>query len=441
MECFFYFCLMNQIGNLLLSENVDFKNGLLEYAREFELSVILDSNSVQSANRSRFDKYDLVAGFARNKKETEVIENFNALHKINSNNTNWYLGYLSYDLKNEIEDLKSDNPDGLKWPSLLFFIPEILFLVKGNSIQIYSSKAEFSFEVVSARLDTINSFEQQSSLPKMYPRISKEEYLRRVEELKKHIYRGDIYEVNYCMEFYNTTLIDPYQTFHRLTKHTPAPLAAFVKYKGNYLMSVSPERFIHKENEVISSQPIKGTSPRYNSAIEDEKSKKQLESSLKERTENIMITDLVRNDLSKIARKNSVCVDELCGIYQYPHVYQMISTISAKVDNPSFLDIIRATFPMGSMTGAPKIRAMQLIEEFEGMKRGVYSGAVGYIAPGMDFDFCVVIRSLQYNAASQYLSYIVGSALTALADPEEEYKECLLKAYAINPQPKQPEHA
>ena len=146
-----------------------------------------------------------------------------------------------------------------------------------------------------------------------------------------------------------------------------------------------------------------------------------------------MIVDLVRNDLSKIAQRNTVTVEELCEIYTFPQVHQMISTISAKIEtNISFQDIIHALFPMGSMTGAPKIRAMELIEKYESSKRGLYSGTVGYIKPNGDFDFNVVIRSILYNRSTKKMAYFVGSAITHLSDPEKEYEECLLKAKAIN---------
>jgi para-aminobenzoate synthetase component 1 len=145
-----------------------------------------------------------------------------------------------------------------------------------------------------------------------------------------------------------------------------------------------------------------------------------------------MIVDLVRNDLSKIASKGSVNVDELFGIYSFKQVHQMISTVSCEIkDHFTFTDIIKATFPMGSMTGAPKVRAMQIIEECESTKRGVYSGALGYIEPNGDFDFSVVIRSILYNSSNNYLSFMTGSAITSQADAESEYAECLLKAKAM----------
>ncbi|MBL7747847.1 MAG: chorismate-binding protein, partial [Chitinophagaceae bacterium] len=154
--------------------------------------------------------------------------------------------------------------------------------------------------------------------------------------------------------------------------------------------------------------------------------------SAKDRSENVMVVDLVRNDLAKICTEGTVKVDELYGIYSFPQVHQMISTVSGELKQGiSFADIIKATFPMGSMTGAPKKRVMELIEQYEQTRRGIFSGAVGYIAPNGDFDFNVVIRSIMYNAATRYLSYQAGSGITFYSDPEMEWEECLMKAAAI----------
>ena len=187
-----------------------------------------------------------------------------------------------------------------------------------------------------------------------------------------------------------------------------------------------------KIDDVVISQPIKGTRKRVSSFEEDEVLKKELLHCPKERSENVMIVDLVRNDLSKTAQKSSVKVEELFGIYSFKQVHQMISTITSKLKveiDP--IDVIKTTFPMGSMTGAPKLSAMRLIEKYEFRNRGVYSGSLGYIKPNGDFDFNVIIRSMVYNSTTKYLSYSVGSAITAQANAEEEYQECLLKSQAF----------
>ena len=228
-------------------------------------------------------------------------------------------------------------------------------------------------------------------------------------------------------------IINPLEKFFKLNEISQAPFTVFFKNNKQFLLSASPERYLKKEGENLISQPIKGTSKRFSDPLEDEKSKNTLEQDPKERAENIMITDLVRNDLSRTAQKASVEVKELCGIYSFLQVHQMISTITSKID-PQYtaVDTLRTTFPMGSMTGAPKYAAMKIIEELEETKRGLYSGAVGYFSPNGDFDFNVVIRSILYNQENQYVSFSVGSAITSLSIPEKEYDECLLKAKAMH---------
>ncbi|HAT75671.1 MAG TPA: aminodeoxychorismate synthase component I, partial [Flavobacterium sp.] len=264
-------------------------------------------------------------------------------------------------------------------------------------------------------------------------RISKENYLEKVSKILEHIHRGDIYEANFCMEFFaKNVAINPLEKFLKLNEISKSPQAVFFKNNKHFLLSASPERYIRKEGDLLISQPIKGTAKRFKDSIEDEKSKNELASDPKERAENIMISDLVRNDLSKTAQKGSVKVEELCVIYSFEQVHQMISTITSKLDHQyTAVDAIKSTFPMGSMTGTPKLSVLKIIEELEETKRGLYSGAVGYFTPNGDFDFNVVIRSILYNQVNKYLSFSVGSAITSLSIPENEYDECLLKAKAM----------
>jgi para-aminobenzoate synthetase component 1 len=255
-----------------------------------------------------------------------------------------------------------------------------------------------------------------------------------IETIRKHILRGDCYELNYCMEFFAEDVkLDPLYCYQSLTTISPNPFSAFYKVNNSYLLCASPERFLRKEENKLISQPIKGTIKRNTTdAADDELLKQQLYKSEKDRSENVMVVDLVRNDLSRVCKEGSVQVDELFGIYSFPQLYQMISTISGEVNETlSFTDVLCATFPMGSMTGAPKRKVMQLIEQYEQSRRGLFSGAVGYISPTDDFDFNVVIRSIFYNAATNYLSYMVGSGITYYSNAEQEYEECLLKADAI----------
>ena len=264
-------------------------------------------------------------------------------------------------------------------------------------------------------------------------RIHKEAYLEKVHTLLDHIHRGDLYEANFCQEFYSeNSTIDPLSVYKKLNAISSPPFASFLKFEQNYVLSASPERYLKKSATKIISQPIKGTARRATEKDEDLILKEKLEKDPKEQAENIMIVDLVRNDLSRLSEKGTVTVEELCKVYSFAQVHQMISTVSATVSKDIHpVDILKNTFPMGSMTGAPKVAAMQIIETLEETKRGLYSGAVGYMSPTGDFDFNVVIRSILYNTRNKYISFSVGSAITALSTPEQELEECLLKAKAM----------
>jgi len=349
---------------------------------------------------------------------------------------NWKVGFISYDYKNKIEQLTSNGIDDIGFPDEFFFTPQLIIEISESALEIsYDSKVynEIDLRILCTDLDEQQRKNYQATAVTILPRITKEEYIRNVSKLKEHIQQGDVYEVNYCQEFFaKQTEINPVDTYFKLNKKSPTPFSCFVKFNENYLLSASPERFINKVGNKICSQPIKGTIKRGATLDEDEQLKIQLQNDPKERSENIMIVDLVRNDLAKIANRNSVNVDELCKIYTFPQVHQMISTISAELKKEvDFKQIIHALFPMGSMTGAPKIRAMELIEQYETSKRGLYSGTVGFIKPNGDFDFNVVIRSILYNSSSKNISYFVGGAITSLSVPEKEYEECLLKAKAM----------
>ena len=248
-----------------------------------------------------------------------------------------------------------------------------------------------------------------------------------------HIQRGDIYEANFCQEFYSENCrINPLETFNKLNNISKPPFATFLKIEDKYLMSATPERYIKKDGCKVISQPIKGTEKRSDNKKEDQQLALELSNDEKERSENIMIVDLVRNDLSHTAKRGTVKVEELCKVYTFMQVHQMISTITSEVDEDiSPIEILKTTFPMGSMTGAPKISAMKIIEELEETKRGLYSGSVGYFKQNGDFDFNVIIRSILYNATKQYISYSVGSAITVKSNPLKEYEECLVKAKAM----------
>ena len=407
------------------------KKQLLLWSNQFREAVFLDTNDYLQ----NYSSYDcLVAVDALTSIKTDYTNAFIDLHQYQSQTNDWLFGYLSYDLKNDIEDLKSNNCDGLQFPDLYFFQPKKIFLLKGNQLEIHylymcDDEIDSDFDEI---LSLTSSFQRPTSCI-IKQRISKENYLSKVEKMLAHIHRGDIYEANFCMEFYSeNAIIDTLEIYKKLNAISEPPFAVYFKNNSDYLLCASPERYLKKEGLKVISQPIKGTAKRSFDIESDEISKSELENNPKERSENIMIVDLVRNDLSKTATKASVNVEELCQIYTFKQVHQMISTIVSEVENTiSPVEIIQTTFPMGSMTGAPKISAMNIIENLEETKRGLYSGAVGYFTPNGDFDFNVVIRSILYNAKNQYLSFSVGSAITSKSIPESEYEECLLKAKAM----------
>jgi para-aminobenzoate synthetase component 1 len=254
-----------------------------------------------------------------------------------------------------------------------------------------------------------------------------------VEKIRNHILEGDIYEMNLCLQFALWEVdIDPLDIYTSLTQRSPTPFSCFTRLNELYILSASPERFLRKQGEILISQPIKGTAKRHTDPGDDLRSKEALFSSEKERAENMMIVDLVRNDLARSSVIGSVHVPEIFGIYSFEQWHQMISSVTGKLRPDVYsVDAISNAFPMGSMTGAPKVKVMELIEHYEDFRRGIYSGAVGYFTPEENFDFNVVIRSIIYNRTSQKLSFAVGSAITYDSDPQAEYDECLLKAKAI----------
>ena len=363
---------------------------------------------------------------------------FEKLKNFTEDNQDWLFGFFSYDLKNQLENLQSLNPDGIKMPLMHFFVPEVLIIFTNDEIKIGlisdDSTSKQHEKILEEILETsIYQAKNKAKFPKVKHRVSKTRYLETVQKIKKHIHLGDIYEANFCIEFYSQNIeVDPLEVYLSLNAQNPSPFSCFYKLNDKYLISSSPERFLAKRGQKLISQPIKGTIRRGKTPEEDLELKNQLLNDPKERSENVMIVDLVRNDLSHTAENGSVKVEELFGIYTYPKVHQMISTVTSLLKkNFHFTDAIKFAFPMGSMTGAPKIRAMELMEKYENTRRGLYSGAVGYFSPDRNFDFNVIIRSILYNQSEKYLSFMAGSAITADSDPLKEYQECLLKAESM----------
>ena len=410
------------------------KEALLAWSRQYHRIVWLDSNDYTDA----YSTFDAVLAVGEQLDKTGVVTTTECLHHVLNREKDWWFGYFSYDVKNELEDLSSANFDGLGFPTLYFFQPEKVIILYRNQLRFLyrdfcTHEIESDFLQIRAWEGTETWVGEQQHSVLLQSRLSQTEYLTKVRQLLRHIYRGDIYEANFCQEFYaENTVIAPWNTYTKLNTLSRPPFATFLRLNDKYLLCASPERYLKKSGSTVITQPMKGTAPRGVTPGEDQRLKKQLAESQKEKAENTMIVDLVRNDLSKSALPGSVTVKELCAIYTYPQVHQMVSTVAAQVSTTKPpLELIQETFPMGSMTGAPKISAMKIIEALEVTKRGLYSGAVGYFAPNGDFDFNVVIRSILYNATAQYVSFSVGSAITAQSDPEQEYQECLVKAKAL----------
>jgi para-aminobenzoate synthetase component 1 len=410
------------------------KQQLLGWAQQFREVVFLDSNSYEQ----QYTSYDaILAVDALTSIQTDYYNAFDDLNIYQQRANDWLFGYLSYDLKNDTEELTSNNFDGLQFPDLFFFQPKKVFLLKENQLTLHY--LNMCDDDIDNDLKEIQGFSQDAGISfsehklVVAQRIPKEVYLAKAALMLQHINRGDIYEANFCMEFYSEdAIIDPPALYQKLNAISQPPFAAYLKNYKHYLLSASPERYLKKQGNKIISQPIKGTARRSVDSAEDAIIRQELALNEKERSENIMIVDLVRNDLSRTAARSSVEVEELCGAYTFKQVHHLISTVVSRAEaEHSPVDIIRTTFPMGSMTGAPKISAMKIIEELEETRRGLYSGAVGYFTPDGDFDFNVVIRSILYNQDNQYVSFSVGSAITSLSDPEKEYEECLLKAKAM----------
>ena len=404
------------------------KKKVLNWTKQFGTFCFLDNHHYQIQPNTV--ECILAAGATR-QLSCKAGHALDRLEDFRKENQSWLFGHLSYDLKNEIESLTSANQDRVQFPELFFFEPQILIRLNEKEMLIEGDFPEVTYdEIMNGRVETI----KKPVAIDVTGKISKTDYIDIIEKLRAHILRGDCYEINFCQEFFAENAdIDPIEVYEKLSAISPNPFSALYRISDHWLICASPERFLKKQYNRLISQPIKGTSKRSNDNVaSDEREKDQLRTSSKDRSENVMVVDLVRNDLAKVCKEGTVHVDELYSIYSFPQVHQMISTVSGIVeDDVDFSKIMHATFPMGSMTGAPKRRVMELIEEFEQTRRGLFSGALGYISPDGNFDFNVVIRSILYNAASRYLSYQVGSGITFYSDPQHEWEECMLKAEAI----------
>lgn len=402
---------------------------MLNWAQRFNTFCFLDNHQYQIAPHTQ---ECLIAAGIKRKINATGPNALDQLQKFVDEKRAWLFGHLCYDLITDAEFLHSPYRDPIQFPDLFFFEPAVIIRLDERKMVIEATDPEGTFIAINSQ--EVNKKHNLKAQLQIKNRLQKDEYLSIIRQLQKHILRGDCYEINFCQEFYaEGTLIDPAEVYRRLVALSPNPFSALYRLDDKWLICASPERFLKKQDDTILSQPIKGTARReLTNKLKDDINKQELFQSQKDRSENVMVVDLVRNDLSKICKEGSVSVDELYGIYSFPQVHQMISTVSGTLrQNISLSEIIRATFPMGSMTGAPKKRVMELIDQYEITKRGIFSGCVGYVSPDKDFDLNVVIRSIMYNTFSGYLSIQAGSGITYYSDPAKEWEECLLKAEAL----------
>ncbi len=437
---------------------------MLTWAAPFNICCFLDNHAYKTNSAELHSFECLLAAGATARLTARAGDAFTRLKEWAATQQDWLFGHFAYDLATETEPphpaapipaagdpaishLPASHsaalPDPIGFPDLFFFVPEILVELRPDSIRIGSFRQDQ--DSIWQQIRQTNTADPPStptnpssipalSPPTFTPRFTRDEYLATVTVLQQHILRGDCYEINFCQEFFaQPAHIDPLNTWRALGQASPNPFSAFYRLDNSYLLCTSPERYLKKTGNTLISQPIKGTTARdRQNPIVDQAYCEQLYNSPKDRSENVMVVDLVRNDLSRVCIPGSVQVPELFGIYPFPQVHQMISTVTGQLlPGLPWTEAIRNTFPMGSMTGAPKTRVVELIARYERSRRGIFSGAVGYITPEGNFDFNVVIRSLMYNSKSQYLSYQVGSGITFYSDPAAEYEECLVKAEGI----------
>ena len=402
-----------------------FKLQILHWINQFEVCTFLDNHAYESP----YAAIDCIAAVDPSSYISLEQVDPTALNAyLEAQKGNWIFAHFNYEYHN-ITKL-NDKPNLTGFPLAYLYTPTVVIEVSGNNVTVQTEheSPELIFDQIQAQASTYNfSVPNQIHAAKsaaIKAQIPKADYIHHIEKILALIRRGDFYEMNYCQAFEVDHLpAHPVNVYTHLTAVSPTPFACFYKNDHHYLLCASPERFLQKKGDQLISQPIKGTIKRnLENDADDKLQLEKLQNSSKDKSENVMVVDLVRNDLSRICKQGSVEVSELFGIYSYPQVHQMISTITGKIgDNVSFSEILEAAFPMGSMTGAPKKSVMETIDLLEPTKRGLYSGTVGYINPAGDFDFNVVIRSIFYNRQNGKANYQVGGGITIYSDPEKEY--------------------
>ena len=421
------------MNTIKINNYAEFSLKAKQFAAGFDPCVILDSCEVLPQRDEK--KYKLLVAFGGSRMVEPLCNKLQELFKLWKENPVWMFGVLGYNLKNEFDNLQSRNTLHFDWPDMSFFIPETILTIDWNNNMVIQGKGHETLYT-----DILNfQYNPKNTVPlsiegELHSDFIELEHRHTIEQIKEEIRNGNVYELNLCSAFVysGANMPDSFAIFNELTKESPTPFSAYLTMANKTVISASPERYLYKHGSRLVSQPIKGTRPRGNTLQEDESLKRDLATNIKDRAENVMIVDLVRNDLAHISIPGKVSVDELFGVYTYSNVHQMVSTISSEMeDHYNWSEAIRHSFPMGSMTGTPKISAMQWIEKFEISNREWYSGTLGYIDPDGNFDFNVLIRSIFYDKTKQKLAYFAGGAITIDSIPEAEYHEMMVKAKAI----------
>ncbi|MGH8019932.1 MAG: aminodeoxychorismate synthase component I [Opitutaceae bacterium] len=356
------------------------------------------------------------------------------------------VGYFSYEFGQRFERIARTSPDDLGVPEMEFgFYNAVLaFASDTGRAFVAANLADPSDErTLAQKLErTVRDALARGPRPRPEPpprtavgpprsNFTKEEYLRAVARIKDYIRAGDVYQVNLSQRFEASLPGHPYELYRRLRRLSPAPFASYLNLGGRQIVSCSPERFLRLQNGRVETRPIKGTRPRGANATEDAALRQQLVASEKDRAELLMIVDLERNDLGRVCEVGSIRVDEIYRLETHPTVFHLVASVSGKLPaQADVFDCLRAAFPGGSITGAPKIRAMQIIDELEPHRRHLYTGAIGYLGFDGNCDLNIAIRTILCASGRAY--YHVGGGIVWDSDPESEYQETLDKGRAMH---------
>lgn len=344
---------------------------------------------------------------------------------LNQNEKEYRVGFMSYPSRNS----QANPSEKIDFPTIGFFVPRYVVEIdeKGTLTYLKGNKDNYSSRKIEDFLN--HSKKENNNKIRLQSQLSKSEYLSRIHALQTAMKNEDVCVAVFCQTFYAAQhKINPKTTYFHLNKRSKSPFSCFLQWDEKYVLSASPERFIKKEGNKLITQPIKGTARRGTTKSEDNRFKEELISSQKEREENTLVVQGIKDELAQIAYRNSIDVESFFQVHTFETVHQLISTISAELPSDiTFGTLLNAVFPMGSMVGFPKVKALELLNKYENFDRGLYSGTIGYIKPNGDFDFNVVIRSILYDNERENIMCPVGGGITLQSSPEDEYNECLIK--------------